>query len=362
MIDIYSQREITTRSKEHILQNELGGKLQSAELIDKETNDCLGSTIDADLGRALHWIRVQLSATSGDGVLPSKMSVQTPEARYNILPGGKPERGKPQISVVKDSENHVVKISGYARSEQELRTLTKRILEKYSITEETFRESIEHRSEFLKPFDIDFELTPSTLRGVAKIACNLLALHDKVLFLRDDFNPIRRFIYRGTGDIAQFVHINTSSVLIGENGRNLGQLDHLIVVQGTTTTGHVRALVCLFKHLQFIVTLGTVSLDKDFVYTYRVDQLGKQYRMNDPKDFFPIPSRYQQKHFERTLKRAVGSINDVINSRKPNILEQITQQATVDIFGSHDESNANITQEDMDRLRERIIEYLLQAG
>ena len=51
MLDIYTLKPIALPSAEHILQDALGGRLKSRELIDKTTNDFFGGTIDADIAQ-----------------------------------------------------------------------------------------------------------------------------------------------------------------------------------------------------------------------------------------------------------------------------------------------------------------------
>jgi len=250
MLDVYTRAEIVTSSREHILQNELGGRWSTVELIGRETNNLFGSTIDAALGRAALWIRVLLDAKSGDGHSPPSMRI----GDVNIMNGGKPER-HPKVTVTEDPEQGTVTIVGYARHEQELRRLTKLLRRKYKIREDTIPKGIRPEHEFIKPIQFAFRIDPPALRGVAKAACNLFALHQRDVFLRDDFNGVRSFILGEDTDGSSFVSPNTSPVAIGLRGRDMGLLDHLVCVRGEAELGRVRALVCLFKHVQFIVEL-----------------------------------------------------------------------------------------------------------
>jgi hypothetical protein len=68
-------------------------------------------------------------------------------------------------------------------------------------------------------------------------------------------------------------------------------LDHLVVVHGIAATGQVTGLVTYFGLLSFVVNLATCKLNKNFSYSYRVDQLGKTDRQNASADLeMTIPS------------------------------------------------------------------------
>lgn len=360
MQDVYTLQEISNRSKEHIIPNHLGGRRTSNTIIDKSTNDHFGSTMDAELGRAINWIRILLDARSGDGTPPPPLSVESGAETYLITPGGKPELRKPGIHVNKDPVSGTVTISGVARNEQEVRRLTKRVRQQYGISDEALAQALERQKAFVPPVSIQFQVNSLVLRSIAKIACNLFSSEHTGLFLRHEFNGVREYILNG-GDDQTFIRLNTSEVSIGEAGRDLGPLDHLVLVHGDSETGQVRALVCLFKYLQFVVDMGTIQLSDDIALAYRVDQLGRQQRMNDQQDIFEIPRVQRPLDVERALKSAMGSILHVIQSRLPNIIEEISRTAVEEVFADKKEGDP-FTAEDSTRLVNKLVTYMLQAG
>ena len=45
-------------------------------------------------------------------------------------------------------------------------------------------------------------------RGILKMACNLVAHHDRSLFLQEGFDPVREFVLKGSGDPWEFIAVN----------------------------------------------------------------------------------------------------------------------------------------------------------
>ena len=115
------------------------------------------------------------------------------------------------------------------------------------------------------------------------MACNLLSLSRRDLFLEAAFDNIRSFVLSG-GDPDRFVVFNTKPVDISAHGRAMGPLDHLIVVRGHVRTSAVEALVALYGHIQFSVFLGHATFDRSFAMSYRVDQLASTDRLDHRRD------------------------------------------------------------------------------
>ena len=91
-IDIYTKQPILRDSKEHVLPNFLGGRVQRNGLIDKQTNDMFGSSIDAKFDQATVAIRNLIDARSDrepERPVPTIRNVVGADGRtYHIKAGG----------------------------------------------------------------------------------------------------------------------------------------------------------------------------------------------------------------------------------------------------------------------------------
>ena len=299
-LDIYTKRVMLVPSDEHIVLNALGGRRKHS-LIDKTTNDILGSTIDAALATTLHVIRVLLDATSGDGESPPPIRrAPSPTGdTYDLLPGGKPEISHPRLSF-EDSGDGRVQLTGRARSMSELRRHAKRKLEQHGVSLDALEAGSTTVESKAPRLHVDCSFTPDSWRAVAKMACNLLAIERRNMFLEPAFDAVREFVLRG-GDAWNFIAINTTPIVFGEPPASMGALDHVLVVCGDHATGQVRALVVLFGHVQLVVRLGTASLNESFVVAHRVDQVGRRERHNDDADTsLSVPEFVSLSHVDQT--------------------------------------------------------------
>lgn len=283
LLDIYSKVPIAVMSAEHILLNCLGGRLSSRNLIDKTTNDVFGDTIDKAVAKMIEFPRVVLGAMSGDGVAPRALTgLETKSGEpIKLLSGGKPELAHPKISCEK-IDGKVV-IHGVARNVAELVRLTERIREKHNIKLEAVLQGAISSKRYVGLVQGDVVYDNDCARGIAKMACNLFAMKNRVTFLDADFEPIRNFVVKGDGVARDFVRVNVRPVQCNKRGQALGELDHVLVVRRNIKSGLVEALVCLYGHLQFAIHLGRTHKEV-LAAAYRVDQLGRDHRTDHARD------------------------------------------------------------------------------
>lgn len=287
--DIYTGRPIVTRSDEHLLLNALGGRLVSRDLIDKTTNDRFGNTIDAAVARSLGSLRTILNAASGENRPPPQVrAMATDGTPYNVCPGGfRLEPAKPSLRVFKD-ESGALCVEGYARSRAELnRHLARPLRENNFPPEAAARLHVVATQTPASELSFSMSFPLESYRAIAKMACNLFAYRNPGVFESSAFDAIRRFVAAGEGDVSHFVQVNAQPLDLTDSG--IADLDHLVLVGGGD--GCVEAIVCVFNHLRFSVRLATERGGHVTKTAYRVDQLGRQDRLDDPTDLaLPLPS------------------------------------------------------------------------
>lgn len=104
------------KSKEHIIQNFLGGRLTSTNLICNKCNNAFGSTIDKELFNQLEFaakLLVKDSRSSGKGIEIETLAGKKKMVGHKFLP-------KPELTI-KIPEKEVIKISG--KDDNELRLI-----------------------------------------------------------------------------------------------------------------------------------------------------------------------------------------------------------------------------------------------
>ena len=365
-LDIYTRKPIVTPSDEHIILNALGGR-RTHPLIDKVTNDVFGSTIDAALASTVNVIRVLLDAKSGDGDSPPavRRAKSSVGESYNLLPGGKPEAASARLKL-EELPGGGMQLSGHARSMAELRRLARRTMEQHGVplhALEAGSRTVESKAPRLQ---VDCSFHADSWRALAKMACNLLALERRELFLDEAFDDVRRFVLAG-GDPWQFVAFNTTPIDIGASpSSSMGELDHLLVVRGEHATGEIRALVVLFAHLQFVVRLGVARFDESFMMAHRVDQLGRRERHNDDAEagisvppFVPLRQIGQAAWFD-TSEVAMNKILPVAMAAVDRrTLRELVSKSMSETIGSV--QGRAITQADISAFADAVAERYLRA-
>ena len=282
MRDIYfPEREIKEPTAEHVLPNGLGGRWKVPGLIDRTTNSGFGETIDAALQRGLASFRTLLGAVSGDKRPPPMLRNQSADDgnRYDVLPEGELALANPSFRVwVEDGLLHA---TGTVRSPKDARRLVRRIFQKHGVSLDRLDALTVNTTQQVAPkLQLAVELDEGGRRAIAKMACNLFASGHRDLFVRPDFDDVRRHVAVGGGN-----HVAICGPLPSEP--SIGDFDHLILVTGTASSGRVTGLVRLYGHLNFVVELGTTNLPNDVGLSYRVDPIRGKQRRHEQEDLAP---------------------------------------------------------------------------
>jgi hypothetical protein len=365
LMDIYTGTPIVRTSDEHILLDALGGRLTSDRLIDKTTNDSFGHTIDAALANALVPFRTLLGVRSGDGRPPPAVRGATTDdgEMYNLLPLGIPELAKPSLQLKKIAEGRV-QVQGRVRSRKELHRLTTRRLTEYGVSTDALDAEYREHEHHVPALKVEFSLDHNAFRAIAKMACNLLALKDRDLFLAKEFNPIRTFVLMG-GDPWEFVAVNTTPLDVASGPGALGLLDHLLLLEANQSSGLVHGLVVLYGHLQFSVLLGSAQVRQSFVTSYRVDQLGEKHQLDSTYDiallpplFKPLIASSQEEWFD-ALDAATAKIAPILDQKNlEGAVRQMIADSAKTAFGPSDGSPP--TPQEMDEFRQQLLKRLVR--
>jgi hypothetical protein len=360
--DIYTRVPIIEETEEHILLDAIGGRWTCRWIIDRSVNSRFGETIDAALANALLPIRTILDLRSGSNDPPAPLKRVKDDAGlvYDLNPGGRPVLSAPDFSSWEADGK--VYFQGVVRSMDELKALTKRQRKRYNIPFEEIARQTQEEHKFAPALNLGIQLDSDACRCVAKMVCNLFGTTHAEPFLRDEFNPIRDFVHKGMGNVRDFVQINVTPVSI-DAASALGPLDHLLLVRGDAMTGEVRALVSLYKHLQFIVQLGRTTLDRDVVLSYRLDQIGREARKHDLQDLALIVPPLKQVtalQVETATVAAFSTLFEKIHElQEQRRRAEIVQQSITEWSESLGEGTV-ITEEDIRRISRTISDRILE--
>jgi hypothetical protein len=284
-IDIYTRTPITEDSSEHVLPDALGGRLQVRGIIDRTTNSKLGEGIDASLERELRVIRIFLDAPNSRGEPPAALTGLKAEdgaegEAYDVASGGI-VRPRPTVRTFEWKEKQLT-IDATIPDERSLRDMLRKKASKRGLNLDDLMKKISpllDKKRAAMP-NLGFGLNVWQLepyRATAKIACNLLAHRHSALLADSRFSGIREFVWQGT-------HLEPWPVQVVnvEMPNGLGEFDHLVRVG--TVEGEVIGLVVYFSHIALVVRLGCVESDCSLDRSYRVDQVGRRHRVDDPCD------------------------------------------------------------------------------
>jgi len=317
------------------------------------------------LADAFLLVRIALDLKSGNGETPPRLhGLQDDEGTlYDWNPDGTVTTS-PKLVTDEVSSPGTLKINGHARSVKEAKQLTRRVLAKYNTSFEQAHVQVRNTEQPTPPLTTGVSIDDSFLRGISKMACNLFAARYAAVFLRLDFNPIRSFVLTG-GDARSYVAFTVRPVNLNDHDARLGLLDHLVLVRGNTESGRVEALVTLYKHIQLVILLGTTNLTEDLAVSYRVDQLGKRHRRDDPHDLLlAIPSfaRTQAHREEGHASMVAGftTLTAFIDGWRAERLRraQVIAETLEEVLGALPE-DALITVEDWKRASRLIAERIL---
>lgn len=272
--DIYTTKDIIEDSSEHVLLNALGGKLELKGIIDKNTNDVFGRTIDSELLKMVEPFRVIPNISKGDGGSPPSLRVVTSEdgRRVDILPGGMPRLAHPSLETQSVDGAKFLKASfrSIEEAQRHIRNWANKHAPGLDVTEilKQATEVSDHPS-----YKLELELNQGGQRCIAKMVCNLFAAYNQDIFLMSDFDLIRNFVLDGSvGDksINLIVQMMDPVVSLDWSKAGYSCLDHIVGFD--IIDNRVVGTVVLFGYLQFCVQLGTVSLvPKKARSTYRVN-------------------------------------------------------------------------------------------
>ena len=253
---IYSRQHFEHANKEHILQNALGARWASGQIVCNELQEQFGETIDLALTGRLQAIRTHFGTESGRGKSsPSLLRLETASGQLiDVEAGGQPRLSEPIVEFEELPDGHV-QVHIELADKKQIDWAIAKVRAKYpraNIDREAFLSTAETRTEPLtEPIRLPFTLGgPEYFRGMLKSCFNLLAMNYRDEVMLPCFDPLRLFIATGVGDLDQHNAFAIDPAPL--DLPRLGPIDHgiFIINRGRAVQGVIRffgELIHVFK-------------------------------------------------------------------------------------------------------------------
>ncbi len=270
---IYSLMEQETSTGEHILQNFLGAKRTSKEIVSNELQKAFGEGIDLDFARALQVIHNLIGTQGGrGGDAPTLRGLSTSGGqKVNLLPGGRVQMAAPVLVEV-DLPDGQKQMKVTVANEKQLDWAIAQIKEKYPktvIDRDALLASAKLAEGYINdPVMHQLNLGgPEFFRGLLKSCFNLLGASSPERALLPCFDGVRAYIRDGTGDAAEYARWYGLTELPALPKVGAGDHHIFIVNRGSSVEG----IAQLFGALNYPFRLTDEYIGPAFSCGYVVD-------------------------------------------------------------------------------------------
>ena len=276
---IYSKAKFDFADGEHILQNFLGARWVSNQIVCNEVQKQFGETIDCDLEKALRPFRNLLGSKGGrGGDGPPIKNLKSKDGRiYHLLPGGKPILAKPYLSIKQKREKHFlveVELASKKQVDWLLSDIKKQIPEIDSNNLSQLRERILNTPS--KQVYLTAPLVNKAVLGgeayfkaLLKASFNLLGVMSSEIALSPCFDSVREYIAHGKGDFKQFIRWSNIENRIAIE--QLSNFDHFIGIY--SNGNNVDGVFQVFGSIYHMFRLTNHYSGEVFCYSYAVNPL-----------------------------------------------------------------------------------------
>ncbi|MBQ0326636.1 hypothetical protein J9231_02055 [Providencia rettgeri] len=364
---IYTKEEFESASGEHILQNFLGPRWVSSEIVSNSAQELFGKEIDLAFSKSFEFIRNQIDAKTSRGRdAPTIKKLRGDDLSViNLQPGGKPEYAQPKIvtTELEDGRTGVQVICADPKMLPWAYNMFSEMFPESGVTLKDFQTKYKRESGLMnESFSVKISFGGKDyFRGAMKSAFNLLGVNNKELALQETFDPVRDFILNGVGESHEFVSWPKE---ITPGLPTISDFSHLIIVysNGTSVEGFMRLYGCIEHLFKFTDEYN----GEPFCYSFLVDPL----RLNSPCEIrnsdkvttssLPsfdsganLPNEYTWAFYKGAIKE-FGIATDK-NNLTLNFLKKIKERLTK--LGISDQDSTNICEDFKPILFQKLREF-----
>lgn len=270
---IYSGQEFNESDGEHILQNFLGARWTSHEIVCNEVQVEFGRTIDVSLERGLHPLRNLLGTKGGRGNSgPMLKGLSTTQGERVTLPPGKaPSYSEPTV-IVSQQQDSRHKVQMRMSSIKQLGWALAKLRHEHpnlTVSEEVVRPLAKSVTGFLSgQIEIPIILGGDDFfRGALKSCFNLLGVIYPLEVHKQCFNLVRHFVHHGSGHPANFIRWPKDDARL--NIEMLGRADQFIGL--VSREQRVEGVIQFFGDLLFVIQLADQYDGQPIHCGYQID-------------------------------------------------------------------------------------------
>lgn len=368
---IYSLTEQDHSDGEHILQNFLGARWTSREIVSNDLQRAFGSGIDVDFEKCMQVIRNLMGTRGGRGGDGPTLKglVTANQQRVNLLPGGKVQMATPLLTEL-DLPEGQKQVRIKAETPEQVAWALAQVKAKYpktQIDEQALLASATVTEGYISsPILHKLELGgPELFRGLLKACFNLLGVQHPDIALLPCFNGVRDYIREGSGGAGSYIRWYTSEEL--PELPRLGMADQhiFIVCRGSSVEGVAQ----LFGGLVYPFQLTDSYCGPVFTCGYVVDP----FRESEPAEkrnpefdpvAVPVFSEQQDEQNEaviESLKHRLGKIIELHFERHRNAEIERSLEEAVAAHGG-DVITKEIVNDFAERLAKRVLHIERDLG
>lgn len=369
MRDIFTLQLLDDPGREHVLPAQLGGKLVSAELIQKSTNNAIGSKLESAITEDLRMFLNALGMTSRRGKTVG-YDLVSPDSEFALTSGLKPAPRR--IGMTEGFVDGKRLLTITARTTEEARRLIEGAKRRYPDLNMASARPVRKRQYVNEPIKHTLSIGgPLFLRAIAKIAFESLALAtSNTVACEKWFDAFRQWMLAAlfddrtsprAGDHASFCnHDYRRELWQGLPELENAPFQHRVFVVGGRALGGAYGLVELFGGLRFSAILTVEEDLPDCSFGYLVDPISGS-EIRDPAFSLHVPRaivgdhkivledfsgaiktfmrNVEEKHQHETISKIVREALDKSMPGEGEIIQeehiQVFAQTVSDAFGRH---------------------------
>lgn len=338
------------RSVEHIINNSIGGRLKSKDLLCIKCNSSFGSDLDVAISEAFSFFSNQIDVKRDRGEAPDVQGVETTTGEeMKISPQGKPYLAKPSVNVIKKDDGQTnYKI--VARDKEELKKILAGVKKKHPEHADKIDEYVEKvQIQTRVPDELKFSLQVGgneIFRAVTKMAINLYVYNKGV----PDYIKERLFSVKSKNKV-EYVYFYYPDQTVFATSES--QISHSILVKSDENL--LFSVVELFSCCQYLIILNSNYLGPVIDASYSFDLMEQKILANN---VVYAPSIAEVERIIKDRPNPQAKVGEQIHrfgviaqsqQRFNQEVESVVQGAFEKSLGKHD-PNTTVTEEMVDEL------------
>jgi hypothetical protein len=328
-------RSATADSLEHIFQSAIGGRRAVAGILCKPCNDRLGAGIDADLAKALEWVRMLLAVEGDRGQMASVRTADAQGRAIILRPGALPESAPapPRVDHVDASTLNMTSFTHEQALQLTAAHQRKRPDQVLQVRDVKVQKTFPGPTTFNVSLDVE-TFARTSLKTMLVLLGRLGHESEEAL--------AQAWRYVGGADVGSDVRAHWSSLPAPWSDDSLGTTPHMITVRSDPATESVTADVRYFGDLAICLQMRA-RLARSFELGYGVDPFtGLDLHYGGRIGWIDVPGAADGQTVVDAIDRALRRIARAAEARGLAALrESVVQECTRKVIGNRVEPDTD---------------------